>query len=112
MRARHDRGDFRTTVPFTARPPAPLGRDIVTAIARMQDRDRVAARLPGIDCGACGSPTCAAFAEDVVTGEADLALCVVLRQGQLEEQLARLAAASPPAARKGRRARRAVDDRH
>jgi len=54
----------------------------------------------------------AAFAEDVVTGEADLALCVVLRQGQLEEQLARLAAASPPAARKGRRARRAVDDRH
>jgi len=91
MRVRHERGDFRTTRPFAVRPPAPLGRDIVTAITRMQERDRVAARLPGIDCGACGSPTCATFAEDTVVAEAELAQCVVLRQGQLEEQLARLA---------------------
>jgi len=91
LRARHERGEFRTTVPFAVRPPQPLGRDIVTAITRMQERDRVSARLPGIDCGACGSPTCATFAEDVVTGEAEQTQCVMLRQAQLEEQLARLA---------------------
>ena len=91
MRARHERGEFRTTRPFAVRPPSPLGHDIVTAIARMQERDNIAAGLPGIDCGACGSPTCATFAEDVVLGDATDAQCVVLRQAQLEERLLQLA---------------------
>ena len=112
MRARHERGEFRTTVPFAARPPRPLGPATSSgAIARMQERDRVAARLPGIDCGACGSPNCATFAEDVVMGEADDAQCVVLRQRQLEAQLAGLLAAGAPApCRHG--AGRSGDDRH
>ncbi len=105
MRARHERG----RVPDDGRPSpsAPLGRSAATssrAITRMQERDRVAARLPGIDCGACGSPTCATFAEDVVMGEAEEAQCVFVRQGQLEEQLARLAA--QVRGRQRRRARR------
>jgi Na+-translocating ferredoxin:NAD+ oxidoreductase RNF subunit RnfB len=112
LRARHGRGDFRTTVPFAVRPPRPLGRDIVAAIARMQERDRVAALLPGIDCGACGSPTCATFAEDVVVGDAEQSQCVVLRQARLEEQLARLAAAGEPGSREGHGARGSGDDRH
>ena len=91
MRARHARGEFRTTVPFAPRPPHPLGRDIVGAIARMQERDRVAADLAGIDCGACGSPTCATFAEDVVMGDAENAACVFVRQRQLTDRLAQLA---------------------
>lgn len=37
--------------------------------------------LPGIDCGACGSPTCRAYAEDVVRGIVkDDRYCVVLEQ--------------------------------
>jgi ferredoxin len=92
MRARCARGEFSTTVPFAVRPPRPLGRDIVTAIARMQERDRLAAGLPGIDCGACGSPTCTTFAEDVVMGEATPSQCVVRHQARLEAQLARLSA--------------------
>lgn len=37
--------------------------------------------LPGIDCGACGSPTCRAYAEDVVRGLATPdRRCVVLEQ--------------------------------
>ena len=37
--------------------------------------------LPGIDCGACGSPTCRAYAEDVVRGVAGKdRSCVVLEQ--------------------------------
>ena len=33
--------------------------------------------LPGIDCGACGAPTCRAFAEDVVKGEARIKNCKI-----------------------------------
>jgi ferredoxin len=90
MRERHERGEFRTTVPFAVRPPRPLGRDIVTAITKMQERDRLAARLPGIDCGACGAPTCAAFAEDVVIGDASERECVVVHHAELKEQVAQL----------------------
>jgi Na+-translocating ferredoxin:NAD+ oxidoreductase RNF subunit RnfB len=78
----------------------------------MQERDRVAARLPGIDCGACGSPTCAAFAEDVVVSEAEPSQCVVLRQAQLEEQIARLTAPGAPMTGVDGGARRSGDDRH
>ncbi len=31
--------------------------------------------LPGRDCGACGAPTCAALAEDVVMDRATVDLC-------------------------------------
>ena len=90
MRMRHARGDFRTAVAFPARPPHPLGRDIVGAITRMQERDRLVAALPGIDCGACGSPTCATFAEDVVLGEAEQSQCVFVHEQQLVDRLAQL----------------------
>ncbi len=90
MRSRYARGEFGTTVPFSVRPPQPLGRDIVSAIAGMKERDRVAGRLAGIDCGACGAPTCLSFAEDVVRGAADEADCVFVRQQQLLDRIAQL----------------------
>ena len=30
--------------------------------------ERVGASLPGLDCGSCGSPSCAALAEDIAQG--------------------------------------------
>ena len=33
--------------------------------------------LPGIDCGACGAPSCRAFAEDLVKGIADENDCII-----------------------------------
>lgn len=44
-------------------------------------------QLPGIDCGACGAPTCRAFAEDVVKGTAELANCPILYRDELREYL-------------------------
>ena len=45
-------------------------------MARIQE---IREALPGIDCGACGSPTCRAFAEDIVRGNvADITQCKVL----------------------------------
>jgi ferredoxin len=87
---RHRRGEFRTTAPFAVRPSTPLGRDIVTAIVKMRERDCLAARLPGINCGACGAPSCTTFAEDVVTGLAEESRCIVRHNEELEDRLARL----------------------
>ncbi|MBQ6421193.1 MAG: 4Fe-4S binding protein [Clostridia bacterium] len=45
--------------------------------------------LPGIDCGACGAPTCRAFAEDMVRGlVTDGRRCIVLEQRKREGECA------------------------
>ncbi len=46
----------------------------------MKKADALAEKLPNKDCGACGSPTCKAFALDVVNGEAQLSDCKVRSQ--------------------------------
>ena len=56
----------------------------------MKERDRIAATLAGIDCGACGSPPCATFAEDVVIGDAEEAQCVFVHERHLVDHLARI----------------------
>lgn len=33
---------------------------------RYNQMEEILAELPGLDCGSCGAPTCAALAEDVV----------------------------------------------
>lgn len=35
-------------------------------------------KLPGLDCGFCGAPTCTCFADDVVRGYAQLSDCVII----------------------------------
>ncbi len=45
------------------------------AIDKLARLDAVRRELPGKDCGACGAPTCAALAEDVVLERADVTLC-------------------------------------
>ncbi len=69
-------GAYLMDEPLAARPLRPLARDVASAISKMKERDRLLASLPGIDCGACGAPSCRAFAEDVVLDEAEQALCV------------------------------------
>jgi Na+-translocating ferredoxin:NAD+ oxidoreductase RNF subunit RnfB len=43
----------------------------------MADIQRLRKDLPGIDCGACGAPTCRAFAEDEVKGISCGARCPI-----------------------------------
>jgi len=59
------------------RPPKPLHPDLTEAIRKRKEKDEIYRLLPKIDCGACGSPTCLAFAEDVVRGEARIDDCPV-----------------------------------
>lgn len=44
--------------------------DRAKAISVMNEIEETYNRLPKLDCGACGSPTCHALAEDIIKGEA------------------------------------------
>ncbi len=66
--------------PILPRPTKYFDTDLETSIKRMKERERVYQKLPQIDCGCCGAPTCMAFAEDFVRGEAELTDCIFLAQ--------------------------------
>ncbi len=55
-----------------------LGADMFESMSLMQQVDEICARLPGLDCGTCGAPTCKALAEDVVRGVAQEKDCIHL----------------------------------
>jgi Fe-S-cluster-containing hydrogenase component 2 len=88
---RYRAGEFRMDEPFSSRPLRPLDKDISKAIGKMKERERVMGSLPGIDCGACGAPSCRAFAEDVVLGEAEKEACLFLMHHAISEKVEELA---------------------
>ena len=55
-----------------------LDTDFKQALAKMDRIEEIRKRLPGLDCGSCGSPTCQALAEDIVVGEAREMDCLFL----------------------------------
>lgn len=62
-----------------------LSDSLSEALAMMNKIDAIEKKLPGLDCGACGAPTCQAFAEDAALGYADESDCVFVLKKQLEE---------------------------
>ncbi|MBE6720157.1 MAG: 4Fe-4S dicluster domain-containing protein [Ruminococcaceae bacterium] len=58
-----------------------LSDSMAESMRMMADIQKLKGSLPGIDCGACGAPSCRAFAEDVVRGRADINDCLILRTG-------------------------------
>lgn len=60
-----------------------LDDDIVEAMRKLEKIEEIYKRLPGYDCGSCGSPTCRTFAEDIVQGFATDMDCI----HRLKEQL-------------------------
>lgn len=55
-----------------------LDKDFKVALKKMSQLEEIAQKLPGIDCGACGAPTCRALAEDIVMNRAEFADCLLL----------------------------------
>jgi len=47
-------------------PISRLGSTLAESMRMMADIQNIKNDLPGIDCGACGAPSCKAFAEDIV----------------------------------------------
>ena len=71
-----------------------LGNTMMESFARLNQVERLCNKLPGLDCGSCGAPTCKALAEDIVRGEAVESDCVYyLRENlhKLSEEVSILA---------------------
>lgn len=62
-------------------PVMELSSDLGKAMEMMGRIDEITSKLPGLDCGSCGAPSCHCLAEDIVRGEADITDCVfILRE--------------------------------
>ena len=70
----------------TYRPIQRLSENFAESLRMMADIQKLRDILPGIDCGACGAPTCRAFAEDVIRGNVIRDGCPVEKSKRLDEQ--------------------------
>lgn len=61
-------------------PCSQLAENFTQSFKMMAEIQNLLSTLPQIDCGSCGSPSCHAFAADVVRGEARVDDCVILKQ--------------------------------
>lgn len=75
-----------------ARPMMQLDDDIMEAMKKFERMEEALSELPGLDCGACGAPSCQGLAEDIAQGRAHEIDCIFklrarvhkLSQGMLE----------------------------
>lgn len=58
------------------KPIMKLDDDMTKALEKMQKIDEITEGLYGLDCGACGAPSCRALAEDIVMGSARETDCI------------------------------------
>jgi ArsR family metal-binding transcriptional regulator len=73
-----------------ARQHSKLDEDFEVAMQKMEQLDEIYDRLPKLDCGSCGSPTCLAFAEDIVRGFNHEDECVFILKDKLSEMVKKL----------------------
>lgn len=80
-------------------PAMRMDEDIFQAIYKVEVMEKTLERLPGLDCGSCGSPSCKALAEDIAQGTASETDCVFkLREKvrDLAQEMVGLAGKLPP----------------
>ena len=74
----------RNEVPYEPSAAMRLDDNLIVAMQKMNRMNEILEKLPGYDCGSCGSPTCKAFAEDIVRGYVASELdCVHLMKNKL-----------------------------
>ena len=59
-----------------------LDDDFQTAMEKMEQIQDLLKKLPHVDCGTCGAPSCEALAQDIVQGKAELSRCIFYQRGQ------------------------------
>lgn len=86
MQTRYSKEEI-TTLPdrfstdmFSATNDKKSGSDMLCAMSLMKKAQEIYSLLPEFDCGACGCPTCASFADDVAKGNASLSDCLMLER--------------------------------
>ncbi|TZE81217.1 4Fe-4S dicluster domain-containing protein [Calorimonas adulescens] len=76
-----------------------LDKDLNTAIKKLTLIDKIEPTLPGLDCGACGAPTCKALAEDIAMGWASEMDCIFILKNKissLAKEVADISSKLPP----------------
>ncbi len=73
------------------RPITRLADSMLESLRMMSEIQKLKDELPGLDCGACGAPTCRALAEDVVKDEASEDDCVIRAYERMKAKLERAA---------------------
>ena len=66
------------------KPISPLDKDMGEAMRKMKMMEEIYERLPQLDCGSCGSPSCRDFAEDIVRGKALERDCIFRLREKIE----------------------------
>lgn len=76
METEHGEEFMNWTKEVDYEPVFSLGQNMRESFSRLNQVERLMKKLPGLDCGSCGAPTCKALAEDIVRGEAREEDCV------------------------------------
>ncbi len=98
-RAYYREGYFTADKKIEAYTTLSLDKDIARAIYLVDQAEKIAKQLPGLDCGSCGCPTCRTLAEDIVCGLATETDCVFKLREKVQflaEQMLALALKVPP----------------
>jgi hypothetical protein len=67
-----------------------LNDDFAEAFKMAERMKKIEKALPGVNCSACGAPSCAALAEDIVRGDAGIDTCIFInRHSQASEDAIR-----------------------
>lgn len=85
-------------------PVMKLDEDFSKAMKKLEELERINDELPGLDCGACGAPSCRALSEDIVRGIANETDCIFKlreRVRDLAAQMMELEAKIPPVMDRG-----------
>jgi len=76
--------------PVEPRSGVKLDHQVEAAMSKLESLKKIELLLPGIDCSACGAPTCHALAEDIVLEKGSISQCpfmdlLSLSRGQIDE---------------------------
>ncbi len=80
--------DMVWTASIVHKPIMKLDDDLGKAMKMLEELEKINEGFPGLDCGACGAPSCRALAEDIVRGIANETDCIF----KLRERVRDLAA--------------------
>ncbi len=81
--------NFLLTKKILPRDVQKLDNDIILAMEKLEKIEFIYKQLPELDCGACGSPSCRALAEDIVLGYSNLDDCIVLFRDKVDNLLSK-----------------------
>jgi len=91
--------DIAWTGKVEYKPVMKLDKDFDVAMKKLETLNVINSGLPGLDCGACGAPSCRALAEDIVRGNANETDCIFKLREKVRDlafQMMELEAKMPP----------------